>query len=677
MKKGKRIVSILLVASLAFGIVGCSKNSTQQEEKKQMPTTGSAVTEKAITGSAVNTEVPQIKLSTGVEQQLQVIADNSKIWSKREDLKEPYQHYAITDLDQNGRLEIIASSGTQGSGQFTTTEYFQVNEAKDGVQKIKTDYGEEWASEEDVVYNLEIVYYDEKKQEYYYITGDSMTGGLATGYYKSVVALSLQDNQMKREFLGSESCEPNKKGKLKSTFRKRVDGREKKISKAEFSKEQLGDEAYKNCGKMTANISWFQFESNIKKMPKEHMLYYLKKSCQEFSLGNPLVQKKKKIYDFSVKVPQYTNMTDKKKQKKLNQMIVRAVKEDFERTFDLKNEPDFLKKNPFHLWEFDCHIKLNTEKKLSLLVEASGYGKDAAHPIAWAYTINVDCENEKLLSQTDILPKENRKEIEESIMSKRCRDIKNIGYRKFMKENHDGKLLSEDSEWEYVEVYQTPECIGVVIPTAYALGSYQIYEVWVDTFRNLYENVDWTAYQYKLSAKEYKILQEYLPVLIDETTFIWNKSEEKTQEVNMSQFLNEWKKDAEIQTIDFVGVLVCDLTEDGEEELILSFYEPEIKYLFLHKEGNRYYGRLVEQHWLYGLQANGAYCVEKNDADYFYKITFENGIWKDEELGREIYDEKSENSKYYIDGKETTEEEWDDKVWGGDVTEYSPFMLEE
>ena len=74
---------------------------------------------------------------TDYKKQIDVIMNNIDMWNlyTEDNTYNPYG-YAITDLDQNGRLEIIASS-CQGTGLYTYSNYYEVNERLDGLNKIE------------------------------------------------------------------------------------------------------------------------------------------------------------------------------------------------------------------------------------------------------------------------------------------------------------------------------------------------------------------------------------------------------------------------------------------------------------------------------------------------------------------------------------------------------------
>lgn len=658
MKKMKRAGGLILAAGLLIVSIGCG----QSQKKGEIET---KVSESQLTGNSV----------LSMEDQLKVLCKHSDKWLKKENKKEPYLTYAVTDLDQNGRLEIIASADRMGSGQFSYTDYFQVNKAGDDVEKLWTSY-EEGESQVDLVNDLGTAYYDPEKKEYHYITSDFATAGVATGHIKTIEALTLSGRMIRIDSLGYENCERNEDGKEKTAYYKMQSGKEKKIQKLDFSRDLLGDEAYQGCGKLNTHIAWFQFENKLEKVTEENLLYYLRRSAKAFSLADPIVQKEETIQGFAVKVPQYISMAEKKKQERINKLIVKEAEKML----------DGVDSETFHLDSFTCTVKLNDSYNLSILVEGSGMGEGAAHPLAWADTINIDCERECVLAQTEIIPKDEQEWVEEDILDHDCEDIRDIGYRAYCKENKDGKLLESASDWDQVEVYQTKEELGVVIPTIHAMGSYQIYEVRKenDSSGVDWDQVDWDAYQYKLPASDYKALQAYMPLLKGEKSFIWNEEKPMGEtenatpvEVTMPQYFKKMAKEAELKDITFTldNIMLCDVTQDGEKELILSFDTLGYFFLILHKEGDQIYGVYRHVRCFQGLTENGIYSGS-GGWFYYYQMRFADGLFQETRLGGY---ERMEKGMFFIGKRKVKEKEfetWKEKTLGKEVPEYEPFAKE-
>lgn len=109
-----------------------------------------------------------------IEKQLQVIIDNYE-WGFKH-YNGVYHYYAITDLDQNGRLELI-STIIQGSGQYTDSYYYEVNEALDGLNELKLA-DKKLESGADIVADSIPAYYDIENNIYYYIFDDVIKSGI-------------------------------------------------------------------------------------------------------------------------------------------------------------------------------------------------------------------------------------------------------------------------------------------------------------------------------------------------------------------------------------------------------------------------------------------------------------------------------------------------------------------
>ena len=71
-----------------------------------------------------------------IEKQLNLIMNNKNLWYKDTEF-EKYS-YAVTDLDKNGRIEII-SSVCQGTGIYTYTEIYEVNESMDDLKLCESN----------------------------------------------------------------------------------------------------------------------------------------------------------------------------------------------------------------------------------------------------------------------------------------------------------------------------------------------------------------------------------------------------------------------------------------------------------------------------------------------------------------------------------------------------------
>ena len=101
--------------------------------------------------------------------------------------------YAVTDLDGNGRLEVIAST-MGGTGLYTASVIYEVNEARDGLTVCERTVGE-GDSEADLMVDGAPVYYDPEEDLYFFIFDDLLRDGPAS-YFENRRALSLQEGQL-------------------------------------------------------------------------------------------------------------------------------------------------------------------------------------------------------------------------------------------------------------------------------------------------------------------------------------------------------------------------------------------------------------------------------------------------------------------------------------------------
>jgi len=113
----KKILSIGLCLALAFSLAACSP---QQEEPQ---------------------EEPETAVSAEPEAQVKLIAENKDLWMITDAETADQAQYAVTDIDENGRLELIATS-TEGSGQFSKSRFWEVSEDFTQLQPLEYEYGE-------------------------------------------------------------------------------------------------------------------------------------------------------------------------------------------------------------------------------------------------------------------------------------------------------------------------------------------------------------------------------------------------------------------------------------------------------------------------------------------------------------------------------------------------------
>ncbi|MGN0353185.1 MAG: hypothetical protein ACI4ES_16215 [Roseburia sp.] len=245
---------------------------------------------------------------TNVEEQLTLIAENASLWLG--DCEGIYYQYAITDLDQNGRLEIITSS-CEGTGHYSYNQIYEVNEALDSLILCEPDW-EEGESQPDLAVSTVPVYYDFEHNVYLYVF-DDMLKISATEYYENKQTLSLQNKQLVSCLLASRSTtysedseEPVVTCTLEadaqcfqsvpenvSSFWNNLsdDTTSSEASDTETCSSELANEEYENIAdtvlsafeKKTASILWMEYEtSETSNMDMEVLYHFLEQSYEGF-----------------------------------------------------------------------------------------------------------------------------------------------------------------------------------------------------------------------------------------------------------------------------------------------------------------------------------------------------------------------------------------------------------
>lgn len=186
---------------------------------------------------------------TDYKKQIDVIMNNIDMWNlyTEDNTYNPYG-YAITDLDQNGRLEIIASS-CQGTGLYTYSNYYEVNERLDGLNKIERN-NEEGNSEADIMTATAKVFIDKDKNEYHYIFDDLVRNGAAE-YYENKQDVVLKNGKL------SENAIAYKNTKISNSDSYEVileDASRNKITLEDY--QLIENKLFSNLELKLVNIEW-------------------------------------------------------------------------------------------------------------------------------------------------------------------------------------------------------------------------------------------------------------------------------------------------------------------------------------------------------------------------------------------------------------------------------------
>lgn len=191
------------------------------------------------------------------QKQISMLVQSQDKWDQAriDDVLPNDYYYAVSDLDWNGRLEIMAMS-TQGTGIYTYGTIYEVNEDGTALAECSvpcTD-GE---SLPEMIMNFVPAAYDRSDGSYYYVFKDDCRNGAAE-YYQSIQAINLTGGVLSARVLGRMSLLAADGVTQEEYFRG-----EDKIAPEEY--EAIIPAFQADLEGFTANFQWFQVEDSADK----------------------------------------------------------------------------------------------------------------------------------------------------------------------------------------------------------------------------------------------------------------------------------------------------------------------------------------------------------------------------------------------------------------------------
>ena len=153
----KKRLSILLALALIFSLSACSGGQQNEPSQEETP-------------SASSDPADQVKL----------IAENRDLWLSADPQQADFVRYAVTDMDENGRLELI-STVTEGTGQFSSTRFWEVSEDFSKLEPVTYDV-DSAQSEPDLGWNESFRSFKGELGNFI-VARDQMANGYAENYY--------------------------------------------------------------------------------------------------------------------------------------------------------------------------------------------------------------------------------------------------------------------------------------------------------------------------------------------------------------------------------------------------------------------------------------------------------------------------------------------------------------
>ena len=208
MKRSIRMIAVVASLILCLLLTGCGakKTAAPVSDDPAVEAAGAVAQSAAPAAAAMTATVPPIPL----EEQQKILESNRELWAFDEQYQPPY-FYTFTDLDHNGRLEVLSAT-VQGSSGFTFVYCYEVTADFTGVencrQSAEAGKPDEWP---DLVMPELPCYYDSAADRYYYIFEDVTRGSPLHQHY-TWYALYLEDGAVNWEQLATMTVDRNIEG---------------------------------------------------------------------------------------------------------------------------------------------------------------------------------------------------------------------------------------------------------------------------------------------------------------------------------------------------------------------------------------------------------------------------------------------------------------------------------
>ncbi len=214
---------------------------------------------------------------TTFESQINLIAENSDLWEESIDYPVESFRVAVTDLDNNGRLEVICAA-TMGSGIATTSVWAEVSSDYDSLVSIQNNMNKK--KEPEIIVKSADCYVnaDTGERVYSFVDTARASGDYIT-YTKGL--LTFKNNTVSFKPLGTcISIAENPEDITNRTFTySDADGNS--FTQEEF--DSCIDTYLEGYEKLTANFKWQEY-SKESTLTQDEVVNLLKESYEVFSV---------------------------------------------------------------------------------------------------------------------------------------------------------------------------------------------------------------------------------------------------------------------------------------------------------------------------------------------------------------------------------------------------------
>lgn len=239
----KKNITVLLILALVFGFAVCGCGAAPANTANTPADEPPAESE-----APAATEAPEAEKKAIPDEDAQVSLIFSLLNSFRQDEKTDKWSYTVTDLDHNGRLEVIAAS-IQGQGRYTNAKVWEISSDKKtlGVCRIPLEEGDSFP---DIVTNTADTFHDKKTDEWFYVFNDHVTVS-SDELYSSKCALWLEDGVVNSDIYAFQMCQVQN-GQMNVSF---TDKDGTPITPDEY--EAAGANVYAGLERSSTNFDWF------------------------------------------------------------------------------------------------------------------------------------------------------------------------------------------------------------------------------------------------------------------------------------------------------------------------------------------------------------------------------------------------------------------------------------
>lgn len=277
----RRVSGALAVLSLCGLLAGCEMQGLPGTEDT-VPDTGPAKEEIQMP----ETQTPEINYVPGrpdTKNQLWILTDTVSIWSEAvSEWEGPGFReggVAVTDLDGNGRLEIVFS-WNGGSDNVSWWDIWEVNETFDGIRRCEELETEDWSRNPDIMGQKQpITVYRKPEEERLYYIFDSVERDGISLIYRNRQAVSLHGGGLERTAMAYFWIEFGDEDTSEEEY---TDSAGNEISKEEY--DTIDADWFEGYDRYQAYIGWNMIRRDWTGISPEERLVILEESWNGFSV---------------------------------------------------------------------------------------------------------------------------------------------------------------------------------------------------------------------------------------------------------------------------------------------------------------------------------------------------------------------------------------------------------